>query len=401
MVTTTTTSTDSRYRTTPGEGYDGVVRLSIGGYSATGTLLFDGMAVLTVAHLFEGRTGSASVTFQTLQGSQTQSTVKTTLHPEHDKVQGNNDLAIVWLAQSATYSADRYNLYRNTNEVGQAFTLVGYGKTGTGTTGAGNDNLINPLRLKASNQFDADASELKSTLGSLVAWSPVANTQLLADFDDGTFNRDALGRLMNKTDYGRGLDEGFVAPGDSGGPAFISGLLAGTATYTTSLSNGNVAPDIDRTNNSSFGEIAAWQRISNYQQWIDQTLRANYPNAPTQPSEVKKEVTEGHSGTSYTYFLVKFNGMRSTPAQKLSVEYATRNGTATAGSDYITVRGILNLYETENYAVIPVEIIADTTPEPTENFYLDVFNPVGGNFGGDTIKLIAVRTILDDDGWAG
>lgn len=56
MVTTTAYYTDSRYRIYPGDGYDGVVRVSFGGYYGTGTLLFDGRAILTAAHLFEGRT---------------------------------------------------------------------------------------------------------------------------------------------------------------------------------------------------------------------------------------------------------------------------------------------------------------------------------------------------------
>jgi hypothetical protein len=46
-----------------------------------------------------------------------------------------------------------------------------------------------------------------------------------------------------------------------------------------------------------------------------------------------------------------------------------------------------------------VEIIADTTPEPDETFYLDVFNPVGATFGEGVVQLTAVRTILNDDGW--
>ncbi|EKE17430.1 MAG: na-ca exchanger/integrin-beta4, partial [uncultured bacterium] len=175
----------------------------------------------------------------------------------------------------------------------------------------------------------------------------------------------------------------------------------GVASYTASLSRGSVSPDIDTSTNSSFGEVAAWQRVSNYQQWIDQSLRANYSNAPTKPDEVKKEVPEGSSGTSYAYFLLQFTGVRSDPNQILSVDYLTRDGTATAGSDYIAVSGTLNLYPDENQTVIPVEIIGDNTPEPSETFYLNVFNPVGGSFGEGVVKLTAVRTILDDDGWFG
>lgn len=100
MVTTTAYSTDSRYRTYPGDSYDGVVRVSFGGYYASGALLFDGRAILTTAHLFEGRTGSASVTFETNWGTQTLSTTKILQHPGYD-TDSNNDLAIVWLSSPA------------------------------------------------------------------------------------------------------------------------------------------------------------------------------------------------------------------------------------------------------------------------------------------------------------
>jgi len=107
--------------------------------------------------------------------------------------------------------------------------------------------------------------------------------------------------------------------------------------------------------------------------------------------------------------------VRSDPGQVLSVDYATRDGTETAASDYLAVSGRLHLYPDDldrNHglvligiemepAVIAVEIIGDTTPEPRESFYLDVFHPVGGSFGEGVVQLTAVREILDDDGWFG
>jgi len=99
--------------------------------------------------------------------------------------------------------------------------------------------------------------------------------------------------------------------------------------------------------------------------------------------------------------LLPFTGVRSDPGQVLSVDYATRDGTETAASDYLAVSGRLHLYPNENQAVIAVEIIGDTTPEPRESFYLDVFHPVGGSFGEGVVQLTAVREILDDDGWFG
>lgn len=397
MITTTHYS-DSRYRVQPGDGYDGVVRVNANGHYATGTLLFDGRAILTAAHLFDGHTDNSTVIVETPQGTRTLNSVEVLQHPGYD-TQTNADLAIVWLSAMAPSTINRYSLYRDQDEIGQTFTAVGYGKLGTGNTGA---NVTNSgfLRLQVTNRFDEETSALKTQMGAAMSWSPQAGTQLLADFDDGLPIHDALGQLISSIDLGTGLSEGMIAEGDSGGPAFIQGQLAGVATYTTRLTLGPVSPDIDALSNSSFGEIGAWQRVSAFERWIDQSLRAHYPNAPTRPEDVKKQVPEGSFGTSYAFFLVQFTGVRLNPEQILSVDYATRDGSATAGSDYIAAAGTLKLYPDETQAVIPVEIIGDYSAEADENFYLDVFNPSGGSFGPGVVKLTAMRTITDDDsGW--
>lgn len=402
MVTTVTPYADSRNRANPAEGYDGVVRLAIGGFFGTGALLYDGRAILTAAHLFtRGTADSASVYFETAAGSQTLSASHITVIPSYDAVQTNNDLALVWLTSSAPLMANRYSLYRSSDEIGQTQTMVGYGLPGTGSTGSQALPAGSPVRLKASNQFDTDAAALKSALGSVMNWTPTAGTQLVADFDNGSASHDALGQLMSRAGAGGtglGQDEGLIAPGDSGGPAFINGQIAGVASYTASLSRGSDHPDIDSANNRSFGELGFWQRVSYYQQWIDQSLRAHYPDAPTQAAQVQKSVLEGTSGSnSYAYFLVQLVGVRSEAGLRLSVDFATRNGTATHGQDYVAASGTLVIYPNENQAVIPVEIIGDNTPEPDETFYLDVFNPVGGSFGEGVVKLTAMRTIVNDD----
>ena len=399
MVTTVTPHYDPRNRADPGEGYDGVVRLSIGGFFGTGALLYDGRTILTAAHLVANRTtDSANVYFETAAGSHTLSASRFTVLSSYDAVQTNNDLALVWLTGSAPLTANRYSLYRGSDEIGQTQIMVGYGLPGTGDTGTQALPSGNPLRLKASNQFDADAAALKRALGSVMAWTPTVGTQLVADFDNGSARQDALGGLMNRPGTGLGQSEGMIAPGDSGGPAFINGQIAGVASYTASLSRGNVHPDIDSASNRSFGELGFWQRVSYYQQWVDQSLRANYPNAPTQAAQVQKSVVEGASGSStYAYFLIQFTGVRSDPGQRVSVDFATRDGSATSGKDYVAASGTLVIYPNENQAVIAVEIIGDDTPEPDETFYLDAFNPVNGSFGEGVVKLTAMRTIVNDD----
>ena len=399
MVTTVTPYFSPHNRTSVGQGYDGVVRITVAGNYGTGVLLYDGFAVLTVAHLFSQASEIANIRFETTAGIQTLEMSSVTIHPNYDSVNGNNDLALVWLASSAPKQAIRHELYRDNNEIGQSFTMVGYGAVGSGTSGTIPTSNGDPLRLKSDNQFDIDPTTLKTSLGNGMAWTPTAGTQLAADFDDGTHAHDAFGQLINTSGLGLGFSEGLIAPGDSGGPAFIGNKIAGIANYTASLSKETIDPDIDNESNSSFGEIAAWQRVSTYQQWVDQSLRAKYPNAPIKPEDVQKEIVEGNSGTSLAYFLVSLVGTRSDPDAFVSVDYASRDGTATAGQDYLAVSGTLKLYPNEDYAAIPVEIIGDTTPEGNETFYLDVTNPVGGSFGEGIVKLTAVRTILADDGW--
>ncbi len=398
MVATTTAYLDSRNRAATGQGYDGVVRVSVAGYYGTGTLLYGGQAVLTAAHLFDHAGLSASVSFETASGTQLLASRAVLLHPDYDD-NDNNDLALVWLSQPAPLAAQRYQLYRDTDELGQAFQLVGYGVPGTGAAGVDMAYGGAPLRLQAANRFDADSGLLARELGSWLTWKPLAGSQLLADFDDGSQARDALGRLLYRADLGRGSAEGLITPGDSGGPAFVAGRLAGVASYVTSLGGYGVEPDINAAEDSSVGEVAAWQRVSFYQQWLDQSLRARYADAPTQPAEVRKSVSEGSSGgTSYAYFLLQFTGARTDPAQVLSVDYATRDGSARAGQDYLAASGTLKLYPGEVQAVIPVEVIGDATSEPDETFYLDVTHPVGGSLGAGVVQLTAVRTIVDDDG---
>ncbi len=399
MVTTVTSYSDTRNRAFIGEGFDGVVRLVVGNQYGTGVLLFDGTAVLTAAHLFAGNANSANVIFETTSGVQTVASSQVLVNPHYDTANSNSDLALVWLSQDAPIAAQRYGIYRSNSEIGQTMTMVGYGVPGSGTSGTLASFTDAPVRLKANNQFDAESAALGRFFGEAGVWEATSGKQLVADFDNGLVQNDALGALLNKPGLGLGTAEGLISKGDSGGPAFIGNLVAGIASFTARLSAVGLVPDVDNTNDSSFGEVAAWQRVSAYQQWIDQSLRGQYAHQPATQAAVQKVVSEGTGGTTPVYFWVQFNGYRSDPNQIVSVEYKTRSGTALAGQDFIFTQGTLNIYPNEDHALVLVEVIADTTPEPDETFYLDVFNPVGATFGPGQVQLTAVRTIVNDDGW--
>lgn len=383
----------------PGGAFDGVVRISTGGFFGSGVLLPDGRTVLTAAHLFgaAGPAGTASIRFETASGTETIRSSAVLVNPRYNPVNSDNDLALVRLASAAPLGASRHAIYRDTDEVGQRFAFAGYGLTGSGAVGVVSSGSTGAQRLTASNTFDAGASDLKAVIGSAMGWTPAAGTQLIADFDDGSAQRDALGRLMFRFNIGLGDAEGLIAPGDSGGPAFLGDRVTGIASYTASLATAAASPDADGQTNSSFGEIGFWQRVSQYQQFIDQGLRSFDTAAPSRPEDVRMVVAEGDSGTSLAYFLVRFLGTRAAPDQIVSVDYTTRDGTARAGQDYVAVRGTLVLYPDEMHAAIPVEIIGDRIDESDETFFLDVTNPQGGTFPAGLVTLVAMRTITDDD----
>jgi hypothetical protein len=399
MVTTVTPYTEARNRALIGDGYDGVVRVVVGNMYGSGVLLFDGKAVLTAAHLFSGSAGTAKVIFETRNGTDTIASSQIVINPDYNSTNNNSDLALVWLSQDAPIVAERFGIYRASKELGQTFTLVGYGTPGSGSTGTlSNFNEV-PLRVKARNQFDSDIAPLDSFFSESGQWEANKGKQLVADFDNGLSQNDALGALVGIPGLGLGNSEGLISKGDSGGPAFIENLVAGIASYTGRLSKSGAVPDIDNTSNSSFGEVAVWQRLSVYQQWLDQELRMRYESPPASQTTVQKTVGEGNSGTTPVYFWVQLNGYRIDPDIIVSVDYKTRNGSALASQDYIATQGTLKIYPNENHALVLVEILADIVPEADETFYLDVFNPVNAGFGDGNVQLTAMRTIVNDDGW--
>src|SRR5262249_42452177 len=69
-------------------------------------------------------------------------------------------------------------------------------------------------------------------------------------------------------------------------------------------------------------------------------------------------------------------GQASTTA--VTVDYATSNGTATAGSDYGATNGTLSFPAGQTVRTIDVPITQDSTPESAESFTVTLSNPSAG-----------------------
>jgi hypothetical protein len=101
-------------------------------------------------------------------------------------------------------------------------------------------------------------------------------------------------------------------------------------------------------------------------------------------------VVEGNSGTSAAVFAVSLS---AASAQSISVNYATANGTGTAGSDYVAASGTLTFAPGTTTQSITVTINGDTTLEPDETFSVNLSSPVAATIADAS----AVGTILNDD----
>lgn len=256
----------------PGAGYDGVVMVTNpGGGLGTGSLLFNGRHILTAAHNVDGNDdgevdpGIHQVLFQLPGGNVTINVpaANILIHPSYRTATGVNstfDLALMRLPAIRPFGAEEYSLYKNSNEKGRTFTIVGYGRTGTGVTGA----VAGTSGTKRSGTNQVGALEDLSV--------PVFGSyrRIRADFDNTPAINATPPTSVDRLGDGAGLGANEVssARGDSGGPWFINGLIAGVHNEGTNA-NGDGIP-------SNFSDTFSAIRVYAFSDWIEQNLDNPY-----------------------------------------------------------------------------------------------------------------------------
>jgi PKD repeat protein len=101
-------------------------------------------------------------------------------------------------------------------------------------------------------------------------------------------------------------------------------------------------------------------------------------------------VVEGDSGTTPATFTVSLSGPCSDP---VTVNYATADGTATAGGDYQAASGTLTFSPGQTTLNVSVSVFGNTTPQPNRSFTVALSGPQGVLLGTSQ----GTGTILDDD----
>jgi V8-like Glu-specific endopeptidase len=198
----------------------------------TGTLISP-THVLTAAHCTSG-VGDRQGTFEV--NGQTYRTVKITNHPQYNdnRFDAGYDLAIMELDRAVQGVAPS-QILRQSPQVGQLLTLVGFGESGTSTGGSNND----------FGNKHAGTTPIDEVTDQHVAWN----------FDSH--------------------NESNTAPGDSGGPAFVQ---IGGEYFVAGVTSGGTG-DPHRLGDYSFDT-----RVDVFANWIDSVVGTPDPAPNPDPA---------------------------------------------------------------------------------------------------------------------
>jgi hypothetical protein len=166
-----------------------------------------------------------------------------------------------------------------------------------------------------------------------------------------------------------------------GVPVVLNGSgVAQLTTSTLAVGNHPITADYGGATNflSSTGTLASGQVVK------------------LQPSLSIDDVatTEGQSGTKVLNFTITLSAASNLT---VTVNFATADGTATAGSDYVATNGSLTFNPGDTTKTIPVTINGDVSFEPDETFTATLSNPTNATIN----KGVGTGTIQNDDALGG
>ena len=103
-------------------------------------------------------------------------------------------------------------------------------------------------------------------------------------------------------------------------------------------------------------------------------------------------IAEGNAGTVNAVFTLNLSAATAS-GQSVSLEYATANGSASAGSDYVATSGSISIAAGATTQTVSVVINGDTNNEGDETFFLNLQKPVNARINDRQ----GLATIQNDD----
>ncbi|WP_305791096.1 Calx-beta domain-containing protein, partial [Dolichospermum sp. UHCC 0352] len=181
-----------------------------------------------------------------------------------------------------------------------------------------------------------------------------------------------------------------------GGEGSDTAVYSGTYSQYQITSSGGVFTITDSVNNrDGIDTLYGIQKV----QFSDQTITITDNDGLPTLSINDVTITEGNSGTTNAVFTVTRSG---TASQPITVNYATANGTATAGSDFTNTTGTLTFATNETTKTITILILGDTSVEGNETFFVNLSNATNATIadtqGQGTINNDDVFTPIESAG---
>lgn len=106
-------------------------------------------------------------------------------------------------------------------------------------------------------------------------------------------------------------------------------------------------------------------------------------------------VTEGNAGTRPARFTISLSNPST---QTVTIDYATADSQAQAGSDYVATSGTLTFAPGQTRQTVDVTVIGDTLVEGDEYFRLNISNPVNASMLFSPFGFDGLCLIINDDG---
>jgi hypothetical protein len=163
---------------------------------------------------------------------------------------GETDLAVIELSEPAPPELPKYSLYAGRDEIGQRAVLTGYGDTGFGESGVDAAAALPIVKRAGLNRIETYLDDREVEIGF--------------DFDSGDEANNAFPLVGAESDLGFGKDEVLTSHGDSGGPVFIAGAIAGVNAFDAWL----LESDVNDVFDQSWGEVGFATRVSSFREFI-------------------------------------------------------------------------------------------------------------------------------------
>jgi hypothetical protein len=337
------------------------------------------------ASVTEGNTGTTTMTFNVTLSQPSDAAVTVTVDTANGTATTADSDYTALVGQTITFAA---------GETSKTVTVTITGDNKVEANETFNVNLSN-IQANGRNVTFADASALGTINNDDNASISIADMSVV-EGNTGTTNLVFTLTLSNPIDVATTV-QATTANGTATSGSDYTALTNQTVTFnagsTTATLTVAVTGDTTVEPNENFTVTLSNAAAANRTVTInDGTATGTITNDDGASLTIgDRTLVEGNSGTTNMVFTVTLANPPTTG--NVTVQFATSNGTATAGSDYTNTTGTLTFTPGTTTQQITVPITGDTTFEQDETFTVTLSNPTNATIADAT----ATGTITNDD----